>query len=205
MDTLEIRLGRDFLLHRSLELAKDRPDVVSDITLFDLGGYDVAEYVETPSSYLSIAGITNSKTTDNPEGVSCLLAQYQVGREPHINKTGSFKSYGHILGTNLMVIIPYEPYCVDIIGKQLNGELIPEILIKTTHIVGGKNESLKEEKFVGCRIIESTHCREWMFLSIHFRQISIVINRYKPDGTADGSSPTYFRFDEDVPTEPDAQ
>lgn len=189
-----VQIHKDFLIQRIRKSA----DAYS-FMLYDLPDNAENQHVETPSAILSIPGVTKSNLEAAPDFVPCLKHQFAVHRHINPDTSGGFRASGVNDFSDLMVIIPFEPYVADILKNQYTGKPFDEIMIKTIHWTGGESfESLKEEKFSNNHVIEVTHSRYWSLITFHVRKIDITVFQYdQATGQKQGQNMTSFNYIED--------
>jgi hypothetical protein len=191
-----MKLHSDFLIHRIRKGADNH-----DYMIFELPDNNENRHVETPATIFNIPGVTASNLEAEPESVPCIKYHYEINRRLNPDSSGGLRGSGSNEICDLTVIIPFEPYIADIMTKQFKGIPIDEMTIKTIHWTGGDSfESLKEEKFSHCHVIEVTHSRYWTLITFHVRQVDITIFQYnQTTGAKEGQNQTTFNYVEDSP------
>lgn len=189
-----IQLHKDFLIHRQRKGADNYRYM-----LYGLPDNSENHHVETPGTILTIPGVTKSNLDAAPDFVPCIKHQYSITRHINPDTSGGFRASGVNEFSDLMVIIPFEPYVTDILKNQYIGKPFDEITIKTIHWTGGDSfESLKEEKFSNNHVIEVTHSRYWSLITFHVRKIDVTVFEYdQASGQKKGQNQTSFNYIED--------
>jgi hypothetical protein len=189
-----VDLHTDVLIHRIRKKADEY-----EFMIFEMPDHSENRHVDTPNLLVNIPGLTTSNLEKAKDCAPCIKYLYDIRRNINPDASGSFQGAGSYELSNLLIIIPFEPYITDILNDQFSGKPIDEMTVKTVHWTG-EFEVLKEEKFSHCNVIEVTHSRYWTLITFHVRKVEITIYQYnQATGVKEGQNATVFNFIEDVP------